>query len=84
MNTNAAGRAPGRSQAGPHPRGGSADVPIGRGADIWDGARQRILMQEVGTRDGLQAEQRFVATDEKIALVNALSDAGLEIGRAHV
>jgi sodium transport system ATP-binding protein len=26
------GRAPGRSQAGPHPRGGSADVPIGRGA----------------------------------------------------
>ena len=27
-----AGRAPGRSQAGPHPLGGSADVPIGRGA----------------------------------------------------
>ena len=30
----AAGRAPGRSQAGRHPLGGSADVPIGRGADI--------------------------------------------------
>ena len=44
---------------------------------VWDGARQRIYMQEVGTRDGLQVEQRFVATDEKIALVNALSDAGL-------
>jgi hypothetical protein len=29
-----AGRAPGRSQAGPHPLGGSADVPGGRGADI--------------------------------------------------
>ena len=28
-----AGRAPGRSQAGPHPLGGSADVPVGRGAD---------------------------------------------------
>ena len=28
----AAGRAPGRSQAGPHPRGGSADVLGGRGA----------------------------------------------------
>ena len=27
-----AGRAPGRSQAGPHPLGGSTDVPIGRGA----------------------------------------------------
>ena len=47
------------------------------GSGVWDGARQRILMQEVGTRDGLQAEQRFVATDEKMALVNALSDAGL-------
>ena len=29
-----AGRAPGRSQAGPHPLGGSADVLIGRGADV--------------------------------------------------
>jgi len=28
----AAGRAPGRSQAGPHPRGGSTGVPVGRGA----------------------------------------------------
>jgi flagellum-specific ATP synthase len=30
----AAGRAPGRSQAGPHPLGGSVDVPVGRGADV--------------------------------------------------
>ena len=30
----AAGRAPGRSQAGPHPLGGSADVPVGRGVAI--------------------------------------------------
>jgi D-alanine-D-alanine ligase len=29
----AAGRAPGRSQASPHPLGGSAGVPAGRGAD---------------------------------------------------
>jgi AsmA protein len=28
------GRAPGRSQAGPDPRGGSSDVPVGRGAVI--------------------------------------------------
>ena len=38
---------------------------------------KRIWMQEVGTRDGLQAEEAFVATDDKIALVNALSDADL-------
>jgi flagellar biosynthesis protein FlhG len=31
-NDDAAGRAPGRSQAGPHPLGGSTDVPDGRGA----------------------------------------------------
>ena len=46
-------------------------------ANVWDGARQRIYMQEVGTRDGLQVEPRFVETHDKIALVNALSDAGL-------
>ncbi len=34
-------------------------------------------MQEVGTRDGLQAEEAFVPTEDKVALVNALSDAGL-------
>ena len=45
--------------------------------NIWDGAHQRIHMQEVGPRDGLQVEERFVETAEKIALVNALSDAGL-------
>jgi hydroxymethylglutaryl-CoA lyase len=40
-------------------------------------SKKRIYMQEVGTRDGLQAEEAFVATEDKIALVNALSDAGL-------
>ncbi|MGA0609235.1 hydroxymethylglutaryl-CoA lyase [Caldimonas sp. KR1-144] len=44
---------------------------------IWHGAGRRIHMQEVGTRDGLQIEETFVPTDEKIALVNALSRAGL-------
>jgi hydroxymethylglutaryl-CoA lyase len=34
-------------------------------------------MQEVGTRDGLQVEAAFVPTADKIALVNALSRAGL-------
>ena len=44
---------------------------------VWQGAGRRIHMQEVGTRDGLQMEQAFVPTDDKIALVNALSAAGL-------
>ncbi len=43
----------------------------------WNGAGKRIFMQEVGTRDGLQAEQAFVASEDKIALVNALSLAGM-------
>ena len=44
---------------------------------VWQGAGRRIYLQEVGTRDGLQAEAVFVPTEDKIALVNALSDAGL-------
>ena len=44
---------------------------------LWNGARRRIHLQEVGTRDGLQAEAAFVPTEDKIALVNALSAAGL-------
>ncbi len=44
---------------------------------VWQGAGRRIFMQEVGTRDGLQAEAAFVPTEDKIALVNALSEAGL-------
>jgi hydroxymethylglutaryl-CoA lyase len=44
---------------------------------VWGGAGRRIHIQEVGTRDGLQVEQAFVPTDDKIALVNALSRAGM-------
>ncbi|CAH0206125.1 Hydroxymethylglutaryl-CoA lyase YngG [Massilia sp. Bi118] len=38
---------------------------------------RRIHIQEVGLRDGLQAESRFVPTMEKIALADALSKAGV-------
>ncbi len=38
---------------------------------------KRIYMQEVGSRDGLQNEAVFVPTEEKIELVNALSQTGL-------
>lgn len=36
----------------------------------------RIFFNEVATRDGFQNEARFIATDDKIALVDALSDCG--------
>lgn len=52
-------------------------APQGSLSAVWNGARQRIYMQEVGTRDGLQVEAVFVPTEDKIALVNALSDAGM-------
>jgi hydroxymethylglutaryl-CoA lyase len=45
--------------------------------NVWNGARQRIYMQEVGPRDGLQMEAAFVPTADKIALIDALSAAGL-------
>ncbi|WP_075794352.1 hydroxymethylglutaryl-CoA lyase [Massilia putida] len=41
------------------------------------GAGRRIHIQEVGLRDGLQAECRFVPTADKIALADVLSGAGL-------
>lgn len=44
---------------------------------VWQGQHRRIYMQEVGTRDGLQMESVFVPTEDKIKLVNALSDTGL-------
>jgi hydroxymethylglutaryl-CoA lyase len=44
--------------------------------NIWNGEHKRIYMQEVGTRDGFQAEDAFVETDDKIALIDALSRTG--------
>jgi len=43
----------------------------------WEGGGRRIYMQEVGTRDGLQAESAFVKTPDKIALVDSLARAGM-------
>ena len=44
---------------------------------VWNGAGRRVFIQEVGMRDGLQMEQAFVPTADKIALVDALSAVGL-------
>jgi len=38
----------------------------------------KIQINEVGPRDGLQNETKFVSTQAKISLVNALSETGLE------
>lgn len=38
--------------------------------------REPVRFNEVGTRDGFQAEPRFIPTDQKIALIDALSACG--------
>lgn len=38
---------------------------------------KRLQIQEVSTRDGFQIEPRFIPTDEKVALIDALSRAGI-------
>jgi hydroxymethylglutaryl-CoA lyase len=37
---------------------------------------KRVFIQEVVTRDGFQAEPRFIPTEDKIRLINRLSHAG--------
>jgi hydroxymethylglutaryl-CoA lyase len=37
---------------------------------------KRLFMQEVATRDGFQNEKTFIETDDKIALIDALSECG--------
>ncbi len=53
------------------------NAPAAYQAARWQGQGRRIFLQEVGTRDGLQAESVFVPTADKVALVDALSEAGL-------
>ncbi|SDE08325.1 hydroxymethylglutaryl-CoA lyase [Paraburkholderia lycopersici] len=43
----------------------------------WSGDGRPIFINEVGPRDGFQVESAFVPTDEKVGLINALSEAGL-------
>jgi len=37
----------------------------------------RVTLCEVGTRDGFQIEPEFIATDDKVAVVDLLADAGV-------
>ncbi|GAB4071088.1 hydroxymethylglutaryl-CoA lyase [Ancylobacter sonchi] len=43
----------------------------------WAEVPARVHIQEVVTRDGLQIEPRFLPTEDKIALIDALSDTGV-------
>ena len=36
-----------------------------------------VTLYEVGPRDGLQNESRLIPTDDKVALIDALSETGL-------
>jgi hydroxymethylglutaryl-CoA lyase len=46
--------------------------------NICKSTQKRIFIQEVVTRDGFQAESIFIPTQEKIALINRLSNAGYD------
>jgi hydroxymethylglutaryl-CoA lyase len=41
-------------------------------------AGKRIFINDVAVRDGFQIEKNFIATETKIALIDALSDTGLK------
>jgi len=43
---------------------------------MQNAAGKRLYIQEVAPRDGFQNEQRFIETDDKIALIDRLSDCG--------
>src|SRR5690606_31009510 len=47
------------------------------GSSMLDKAPRRIHVHDVSMRDGLQIEPVFVPTEEKIALLNALSRSGV-------
>src|SRR4029078_4613563 len=44
---------------------------------MFEGLPKRVLIYEVGPRDGLQNEARHVPTAHKIAFIDALSGTGL-------
>src|SRR5690625_858966 len=37
-----------------------------------------VVIKEVGPRDGLQNEKEWIKTDDKVALINKLSDSGIQ------
>jgi acetolactate synthase-1/2/3 large subunit len=81
--TGAAGRAPGRSQAGPHPLGGSAGVPAGRGARLAGHALvEALVAQGVDTVFGVPGESYLAVLDglhehrERIRFIGCRHEGG--------
>ena len=75
VNQTGTGRAPGRSQAGPHPLGGSDDVLVGRGAPLSDthfGFKTVDEAQKAGRVRGV-----FDSVASKYDLMNDLMSMGL-------
>src|SRR4051794_2029288 len=60
---------------------GSARSASARTSGVWcsvaDGFPDRVRIREVGPRDGFQNEPEVIATDDKVRLVDQLSDTGL-------
>jgi len=50
---------------------------VGLGGTVLDHLPPDVSLYEVGPRDGLQNESRLIPTDDKIALIDALSATGL-------
>ncbi|KAG1676369.1 hypothetical protein FOA52_001164 [Chlamydomonas sp. UWO 241] len=48
------------------------------GSPLWAHLPKAVTLYEVGPRDGLQNEATQIPTDVKVALINALSDAGFK------
>ena len=46
-------------------------------ASVFDHLPPDVTLYEVGPRDGLQNESRMVPTDDKVKLINGLSETGL-------
>ena len=53
-----------------------AKPAIAPGDTTMPSNRPRIFMQEVATRDGFQNEAQFIETDDKIRVIDALSQCG--------
>src|SRR5205814_1004363 len=70
-----AGRAPGRSQAGPHPLGGSAGVLDGRGADMSD----KLIIFDTTLRDGEQSPGASMTKDEKLRIARQLERLRVDV-----
>ncbi len=80
----AAGRAPGRSQAGQHPLGGSVDLPVDRGAVILDDDLRRHLVHlEVERRLALRTLTLYREALTRLQSFATEAGVGLRAAQVH-